>query len=349
MTRSRRLWAYGPAFAACLAAAAAAQAQEPDPSPPAPSEVPITEEARAHFQAGVNFLQDPDGARYEEAYREFKAAYASSPSWKILGNLGLTAMKLERDGEAIQAYEKYLAEGGDQIDPAERAQVERDLATLKASLVTVTLSSVPAGATITDERVPNQGGVIVNRYPALDAPAVLGIRPGHHKITATLAGHDPQVWEFDAASGGSLTHAFELVPTGTATASTSATLTPPAAPMDTGTERPIPTGVYIGAAATGALAVGAIVTGILASSKKSEFDDANDGTNPRAAEDLKDSGETLNLVTDVFIGGAVVAGAVTAVLYFTRPAAPAQRDTRALRIRPLLGRNAGALTVSGSF
>ena len=75
------------------------------------ADVQITEEARQHFKAGVNLLNDPDGPRYEEAYREFKAAYAASASYKILGNLGLCAMKLERDGEAIDAYEKYLAEG----------------------------------------------------------------------------------------------------------------------------------------------------------------------------------------------------------------------------------------------
>ena len=68
-------------------------------------DVPISDEARAHFTTGVNLLQDPDGARYEEAYREFKEAYAESPSWKILGNLGICAMKLERDSEAISAFD----------------------------------------------------------------------------------------------------------------------------------------------------------------------------------------------------------------------------------------------------
>ncbi len=57
--------------------------------------MPINDEARNHFNAGVNLIQDPDGPRYEEAYREFKAAYAAAPSWKILGNLGIAAMKLE--------------------------------------------------------------------------------------------------------------------------------------------------------------------------------------------------------------------------------------------------------------
>src|SRR5687767_2361394 len=78
------------AAALCLSLASSARASSP-----------ISEEARLHFEAGVNLLQDPDGARFEEAYREFKTAYAATPSWKILGNLGICAMKLERDSEAI--------------------------------------------------------------------------------------------------------------------------------------------------------------------------------------------------------------------------------------------------------
>src|SRR5688500_2081025 len=100
---------------------------------------PITEEARQHFAAGVNLLQDPEGARYEEAYREFTAAYRASPSWKILGNLGIAAMKLERDGEAISAFEKYLSGGASALAPEEREQFQRDLNTLKAGVVRITL------------------------------------------------------------------------------------------------------------------------------------------------------------------------------------------------------------------
>ncbi|MBV9949955.1 MAG: hypothetical protein JOZ69_24140, partial [Myxococcales bacterium] len=66
----------------------------------------VSEEARKHFAAGVSLLQDPDGARYEDAYREFEAAYAASSSPKILGNIGYCALKLERDGEAIAAYSR---------------------------------------------------------------------------------------------------------------------------------------------------------------------------------------------------------------------------------------------------
>jgi hypothetical protein len=174
-------------------------------------DVEITEAARTHFNAGVNFMQDPSGAQYEEAYREFKAAYAASPSWKILGNLGICAMKLERDSEAISAFETYLKSGGDQVDPSERAQMEKDSQTLKAGLVTLKVATTPPGATIVDERTPVTGSAVVNRYdPAPNGALELGIHPGHHKITAQLEGYAPGIWEFDAAPGSSQDKTIEL-------------------------------------------------------------------------------------------------------------------------------------------
>src|SRR5579864_8266510 len=114
---------------------------------------PINEEARRHFNAGVSLLQDPDGARYEDAYREFEAAYAASLSPKILGNIGFCALKLERDDEAITAYTRYLAEVRD-VDPAEAAQISRDIATLRAGLVRVTITVDAREATVVDRRLP---------------------------------------------------------------------------------------------------------------------------------------------------------------------------------------------------
>ena len=55
-------------------------------------------------------------------------------------------MKLERDGEAIDAFEKYLAQGGSQVDAAERAQMERDLLTTKSGVVTVSIEGATPAA-----------------------------------------------------------------------------------------------------------------------------------------------------------------------------------------------------------
>src|ERR1700677_4255465 len=105
--RSFRHWAALSGLAMSVAALA--------PSAGAADEVVITEEARTHFSAGVALLQDPKAPRYEEAYREFRAASAAPPSYKILGNLGLCAMKIERAAEAIHAYETYLKEAGPEL------------------------------------------------------------------------------------------------------------------------------------------------------------------------------------------------------------------------------------------
>jgi hypothetical protein len=309
-------------------------------------EVEITEKARTHFRAGVNYMQDPDGARYEEAYREFRAAYAESPSWKILGNLGISAMKLERDGEAIEAFKKYLAEGGDQVAPDERKQFERDLQTLEASVVTIKVVSQPSGAAFIDERVPVSGEPIVNRYEPSEQWVTAGIRPGHHRITAKLTGYDDSKWEFDARPGESQEHVFELKKPEPVVAQPGPAGGPIAGTPQTA--RPIPTVVYIGVAATGALAIGAGVVGVLALGKKSEFDDANDGTDPNGAKDIKESGEQLNLIADVLAGGAVVAGVVTAVLFLSRPEVPVEHDT-GLVLTPVVGKNIGGLSLSAAF
>src|SRR6187402_2037536 len=205
-----------------------ALAGPPSPAPSAAPELQISEAARNHFNAGVNLLQDPDGARYEEAYVEFKTAYAASPSWKILGNLGISAMKLERDGEAIDAYKKYLSEGGKQIEAGERAQFQRDLATLEAGVVRLTLDSDPPGARIEDERFPASGSAIRNEY-ALSGPAQIGVRAGRHRFTAKLAGHADVVWEVTLSPRQQESHTFKL--TETAVAAPAAAPPPAMAPV----------------------------------------------------------------------------------------------------------------------
>jgi hypothetical protein len=311
-------------------------------------DVAVSDSARQHFKTGVAYLTDPDGARYEDAYREFKAAYADSPSWKILGNLGITSMKLERDGEAIDAFEKYLSQGGAQVDPAERAQMERDVMTTKAGLVWVTVHVAPANAALTDERQPLAGRPVANFYPVgTDGTLRVGIRRGHHKITARATGFDDAIWEFDASPGPELTHEFDLATPKPA----SFPINPPieAAPTTT-TSRPISMPVIIGAAVTGGLLIGSGVVGVLAMGKKSDFNDLNDGQHIDEAKSARDSGKTLNIVGDVLLGGAVVGAAVTTYLFINRPeVASGPRDTASIHVVPTVSASGGGLFMTGRF
>jgi hypothetical protein len=289
-------------------------------SPSRAADPPISEQARVHFQAGVNLLKDPDGARYEDAYREFKAAYADSQLYKILGNLALCAMKLERDGEAIEAYQKYLERAGE-LDPAEVSQVKTDLATLSAGLVTLTLNVDTPGASITDTRLPTRGEKIMNLYGPTSAVRQLkiGMRAGHHMIIVKLTGYDDYSWEFDAATGAILEKDIVLKRVGGAATGTTG---PSAEPEPDRQKRGLPGAFYVGLAATGVLAAGSAVVGVMALSKKSDFKDKNNGSDPQGARDIKSSGKTLNLVTDILLGGTVVAAGITTFFLVTRNGGP---------------------------
>jgi hypothetical protein len=87
----------------------------------------------------------------------------------------------------------------------------------------------------------------------------------------------------------------------------------------------------------------------MAMGKKGDYDDANNGVDPTGAEDIKSQGETLNLVTDILLGGAVVSGVVTGVLFAIRPEVPVEADTARIDVEPVIGPTGGAVSVTGRF
>ena len=302
------------AFVLALASAAAlVSTPARADTPPAAAPDAINEEAKRHFATGVVFLKDPKAPRYEEAYREFKAAYAASPSPKILGNVGLCALQLEKDQEAIDAYDRYLRENVD-LDAGERAQIETDLLALRAGLVRVRVTSDPPGAMIVDTRIGTKGDRVVNSYGPATQPVPLGVHQGHHVFVARLPGYADAEWEFESGGGDLGSHVFQL----------KSTEAPAPRPLEPErpflrNERPVPTSVIVGGAATVAFGIASAVVGVVALNKHSRYDAANDGTDTAAANRLRDQGQRLNVVTDVLLATTIVAGAVTTFLFLTRP------------------------------
>ncbi|MBW2279020.1 MAG: tetratricopeptide repeat protein [Deltaproteobacteria bacterium] len=70
-------------------------------------------EAVGHFEAG----------RFEAAVTAFRQAHKLNPSWRIQYNIGQCEAALKRYGPAIEAFEAYLSEGGDDIDPEREDEV----------------------------------------------------------------------------------------------------------------------------------------------------------------------------------------------------------------------------------
>jgi hypothetical protein len=298
----------------------------------------INEEAHRHFKAGVNLLQDPDGARYEDAYREFEAAYAASLSPKILGNIGYCALKLERDGESISAYTRYLQEVQD-IDPIESAQIARDVATLRAGLVRVVLTVDASGATAIDKRLPVRGESITNLYGPASGRIEIGLRPGHHVIVLKTAGETIDSWEFDARPGATLSRTF--------------TRKQAAEPPRRSSSLWLPWVVTsVGGAA---LATGGIL-GVITLGKVTTIGNhcpSNQCPSAYSLEPAQEDARRFIRLTDTFLigGGVVAATGLGLVLFSGAPEAPRQSGARAIIARSGLDCSPSGCvgTMSGQF
>jgi hypothetical protein len=176
------------------------------------ADVPISENASRHFKEGVRYLTTHDAGRFEKAYAQFRSAYADSPSWKVLGNLGIVAEALERDGEAIDAYRGYVEGGAKSLSASERQQFNSDQSRLELGSASVDLRATPDGAWIIDERLPEEGKPILNRYGPSSGGMTLRLRAGHHRLHAELNGRSSESWEFEALPGGTGSHGFDLQP-----------------------------------------------------------------------------------------------------------------------------------------
>ena len=162
--------------------------------------------ARDHFSIGIELL-DETPPKYHDALLQFRSAYELSRSWKVLGNMGLCAHKLERDGEAVAYYRQYLKDGGADVSPAERKDIARDLLAIKAGLAHVELSSDVADASLTVTR--RESALGGQAYTLKDKQASLGLRAGAYRIDAR-AGTQKRTWTVVLQSKDTVQHQFNF-------------------------------------------------------------------------------------------------------------------------------------------
>jgi tetratricopeptide (TPR) repeat protein len=100
-------------------------------------------EGTVHFEAG----------RYGEAAGEFRKAYELKPSWKLLYNIGQSEAASRNYGLALQAFERYLAEGGDELETDRRDEVLAEVERLR-KMVGALVVIGPEGATVEVDEHP---------------------------------------------------------------------------------------------------------------------------------------------------------------------------------------------------
>ncbi|WP_437577888.1 hypothetical protein [Sorangium sp. So ce887] len=269
-----------------------------------------TAEADARFRRGVELYNEAD---YSAALTEFRRAYALAPAYQVLYNVAGACYQLRDYACALRAFERYLTDGGAQIAADRRAEVERDIAVLRGRVATVALSTSVPDMEIAVDDVP------VGRTP-LAEPLLMSA--GRRRIVAAAAGRPAVTRVIDVAGGDQVELRLEI-PDAQAQQAVRAgprLVAPspeqPGVAMDRASrqERSVPVLPWI---ATGALAAGAAVTGVLAlgASRALGAELADFPGDAQAIERARTRTATLAVTTDLLAGAAVLVGGVA--LYLT--------------------------------
>ncbi len=78
------------------------------------------DEAKAAFEEGKRHFHAEE---FEEAADAFRKAHELKPNWKLLFNIGQSEAAAKRFGLALEAFETYLAQGGDEVQVDRRDEV----------------------------------------------------------------------------------------------------------------------------------------------------------------------------------------------------------------------------------
>lgn len=171
------------------------------PSPAHAQPQDRTGAAQVAFQRGI---AEMDARRYPTALAALEESYRLYPSPVALYNIALAHREMGHVQRAVEAFERYLTEGGARV-PAERITAVRDtLRQLREQVATVTLTATPTPF----------AAVVDGRDAALTDGA-LSLDPGEHVLVVTAPGRRPWREEVRLAPGQRVTRSVTLEPDGT--------------------------------------------------------------------------------------------------------------------------------------
>ena len=182
--------------------------------------------AKARLERGADLLVKHG---YSGALLEFEDAYRIFPSPKIFFDIGLANVGLNRNPEALQAFQRFLAEATE-ASPESIARAKAQIEALLPLVAVVDIVCPTAGTAIAIDDT-SVGRTPVSRPLYLD--------PGQHRLTARAKENDaPFVTTFAAMAGARVT---VLVPPGappaTARSNSSIRVPPPPLPPSSAEER----------------------------------------------------------------------------------------------------------------
>jgi hypothetical protein len=311
------------AFSAALAGHGLASAQEAtDPPEPASetTETSPTDEAIARFKRGLELYGDQD---YAGARVEFRRAYELSPNYRVLFNIGQVCFQLNDYACALGSFEKYLAEGGEEIASERRAEVQRDIDKLQTRVGRLEIvTNVPDVDVSVDD-------VYIGRTPLEQS---LIVSTGKRRIAASKPGRISVVKIVDVAGTDSLRIALDL-PDANPPPIAEAPPPPPPTPSRWTTLS------WVGVGTAAALGVASGVTGVMALNKSGDLNEQRfAGDQPDAdIRSKQDSVQTLATLSTVFLVASVATLGTTLVWTFTRDPKAEPQQAKKPGVRAAVG------------
>lgn len=320
--------------------------------------------ARQHFKQGVELF---DQRRFGDALTEFEQSYALFPVYSTLYNVGQVHVALGHPVQAIDAYEKFLVQGGSSVSTEQRERVETELKTQRERVGDIKLDVLPDGAEIRVDGDP------IGKAP-LKTP--VKVATGHHRVEALLEGYHTEQSEIDVRGQGHVEVMLKL--------QALAPVAPPVAPAE---PKPVPTTTNINiapASAPAAIApsgntqtrnerasqssssggvqrafgyliasaglIGGGVGVALAVDGQSKHDDAlkqyADG-NKAAATQAESNSSNEKTKGYVVIGGSGAVMLTGAILLITAPSA--QSGNARINVAPWIGSSATGASIQGTW
>ena len=300
------------------------------------------DEARTRYERGTQLYGEGD---YKLAIIEFNRAYELAPNYKVLFNIGQVNLQLGNYAAARRAFEQYLKEGGQEMQDKRRAEVEKELVSLKNRTAHITVVTDVEGAEITIDG--NPVGVTPLQAPLL-------VDAGQHTVAAKKSGRMASSRAVTLAGTDEIKIEFELPAEATPV---TANMVSPIREKETIIQQGKASYVWVPWVITGVLAAGATVTGVFALTAGDDLEAERDApikegqSLAQKREDVDNAqskARNLAITTDVLAGSAVVAGAIAII--FTVSEANSSEKTgnhRPSNIR--VGVGPGSVALAGKF
>jgi hypothetical protein len=258
------------------------------------------DDAKDEYDRGVEAFT---GARYEEASKAFRKAYELKPSWKLFFNIGQSEAAAKRHGLALESFESYLGQGGDDVPESRRGEVLLEVERLRKMVGKAEIHA-PDGAMVFVDGVKRGEAPVLGKLPV-----AAGVK---HTIWAVIDGSKRPQQVFKVTGGDTVT-----VDLNDKVEKEPAPVEPVPEPIDPdesddGSSRMITIG-WVTMGVGGALLIGGAITGGMALNLDNDlYDKCPDDHCPANHQSDIDKLNNLSLTTDILLG----VGAAAAVTGF---------------------------------